>query len=338
MTTTIDRLAVKHFSDFLRAVLLASAALLTAGVSAQPADGGAAGASEANGNGEEQEPKSIEEILEDSDRIDGLFTLYRDQKNGDLRMLLDAGNFEQTYLYFSYTENGVPAAGHFRGSFHVGDAKVFRIGRYFDRVEFIVENTMFYFDPDNAIARAADANISHAVAADVKIESEDEDAGTVLIKVNDLFLTEALNAIAPLPNPEQPAHEGFRIGSLDASKSKIREVKNYPENTDVIVEYVYKNEQPYVSGGEEVTDPRFVSLLVQHSLIAAPEEPFEPRFDDPRVGYFTSRVTDLSSTGVTPYRDALHRWRLVKRDPNAAISEPVEPIVFWIENTTPEDL
>ncbi|MGD8341583.1 MAG: zinc-dependent metalloprotease, partial [Gammaproteobacteria bacterium] len=300
----------------------------------QPAaSGGGAGES-----GDDSDEKSIEEILETSDRIDGLFTLYRDRKSGDLRMLLSPGQLDKTYLYFTYSENGVTAAGRYRGNFGMNRAKVFRISRFFDRVEFIVENTNFWFDSDKAISRAADANISHAVAADVEIEAENEDDGTILIDANNLFLTEAFNAVAPLPNPERPAHESFRIGSLDSSKTKIREIRNYPENTDVIVEYVYKNEQAYVGGGAEVTDARFVSLLVQHSLIEAPENNFEPRFDDPRVGYFTDRVTDLSSTDLTPYRDSIHRWNLVKRDPSAAISEPVEPIVYWIENTTPVEL
>ena len=287
---------------------------------------------------DEEEPNTIAEVLKDSDRIDGLFTLYRDRKTGDLRMLLGAGQLDRPYLYFSYTENGVTAASHYRGQFLVDHAKVFRISRFFDRVEFVVENTAFWFDPETAISRAAAANISHAVAADLKIEAEDEDAGRLLVNVDSLFMTEAFNPIAPLPDPDASADEEFRLGSLDDSKTKIREVRNYPENTDVIVEYVFGNERPYVSGGDEVTDPRFVSITVQHSLIAAPENGFEPRFDDPRVGYFTTEVTDLSSTEVTPYRDVIHRWNLVKRDPSAAVSEPVEPIVYWIENTTPLEL
>jgi hypothetical protein len=286
----------------------------------------------------EDEQKTIEEVLEDSDRIDGLFTLYRDRNTGDLRMLLSEDQLDKTYLYFFYTENGVPAAGHFRGAFGDNQAKVFHVSRFFDRIEFIVENSNFWFDSDTAISRAADANISHAVAADIEIEAEDEAQGTILIDANSLFMAETFNPIAPLPNPDQPASESFRIGSLDSGRTKVREIRNYPENTDVIVEYVYKNEQPYVGGGTEVTDARFISLLVQHSLIEAPDTDFEPRFDDPRIGYFTDRVTDLSSTEATPWRDTIHRWRLVKRDPSAAVSEPVEPIVYWIENTTPVEL
>jgi len=57
-----------------------------------------------------------------------------------------------------------------------------------------------------------------------------------------------------------------------------------------------------------------------------------------RIGYFTDQVTDLTSPSPTPYRDLIHRWDLVKKDKNAVLSEPVEPIVWWIENTTPRQL
>lgn len=320
----------------LRLAALALLAVATP-LTAQPPAAGPADSDSAASEDEEEE-KSIEEILEDSELIPGLFALYRDTKTGDLRMLLDETQLDREYLYFVYAENGVPAADYYRGNFLLDQAKLFRISRFFDRVEFVVENSAFWFDPDSVIARAADANISHAVAADLKIEAEDEADGRLLINANSLFMSEAFIALTPLPNPEQPAHEVFKLGSLDADRTKIREVRNYPENTDVLVEYVYKNEQPYVSGGEEVTDPRAISLLVQHSLIAAPENDFEPRFDDPRVGYFTNRVTDLSSLDVTNFRDPIHRWNLVRQDPTAELSDPVEPIVYWIENTTPLEL
>jgi len=339
---SIEDVSAPGRAVMLIVALAAAGCMLLAGppLRAQEPDASGDDAAEAAGEDAEdqEEPKTIEELLEASDRIDGLFTLYRDRENGDLRMLLSDDQLDRSYLYFTYAENGVPVAGSFRGAFGMDRAKVFRISRFFDRVEFVVENTSFRFDSDKAISRAADANISHAVAADLEIEAEDEDEGVVLINANSLFATEAFNAVAPLPDPETPAHESFRIGSLDASKTKIREVRNYPDNTDVVVEYVFRNEQPYVGGGEEVTDPRFVSITVQHSLIAAPENDFVPRFDDPRVGYFTDRVTDLSSTELTPYHDTIHRWRLVKRDPSAELSEPVEPIVYWIENTTPMEL
>jgi hypothetical protein len=128
---------------------------------------------------------------------------------------------------------------------------------------------------------------------------------------------------------------GFQLGSLSKEKTKFLSLRNYQSNTDVIVEYVYDNPSPIFGGGAEVTDDRAVSITVQHTLIEAPKNNFKPRFDDPRVGYFSEQVNDMTTTEAVYYRDLIHRWNLEKKDTNAAISGPVEPIVWWIENTTP---
>ena len=66
-----------------------------------------------------------------------------------------------------------------------------------------------------------------------------------------------------------------------------------------------------------------------------PADDYTARMDDPRVGYFLTQTNDMTTTETINYRDMIHRWKLVKKDPNAAISEPVTPITWWIENTTP---
>jgi hypothetical protein len=283
-------------------------------------------------------PKTIEELTKDGDRLDGLLTMVRDRKNGDLWIRLRPDQLGKTYLYFGYTESGVTSAGQFRGRFHTMSAKAVRFERYFDRIELIVENSNFEFDPSKAIARAAGANVSPAVIGTFKIEAEDADSGDCLVKANKLFLTESFVPVLGLPDPEKKPHEVFNAGKLSAEHSKIRAVRNYPQNTDVVVEYVYHNERPYVNAEEAAADPRTVSITLQHSLLEAPPVPLAPRYDDPRIGYFTHQSTDLSSTEVAPYRDKIKRWRLEKKDPAAPVSEPVQPIVFWIENTTPVEL
>ena len=296
----------------------------------------------AEGTEEEEEKdkeKSIEDITEDSDRIDGLLTLFRDRKSGAVRLLLNEEDLNKEFLYFSYTENGPAEGGFFiRGSYQISTALVFEIRRYFNRIEIVEKNTNFYFNPEKAIARAAQANITDALIFDKEIEAEDEESGELLIPVDDLFLKETFYRLSPLSNPNKKPHEVFSIGSLSKEKSKIREIKNYPENTDLRVEFVYENPKNYQRGGDAVTNNRTISVLVQHSIMLAPENPIEPRLDDPRVGYFGHQITDLSSTSVTPYRDIIERWRLEKKDPDAKLSEPVKPIVFWLENTTPLEL
>ena len=69
-----------------------------------------------------------------------------------------------------------------------------------------------------------------------------------------------------------------------------------------------------------------------------PDNQFNPRVADQRVGYFSQRVTDLSTYDNYPQRDLINKWRLIKKDPEAELSEPVNPIVFWVEKSTPEEI
>ncbi|MCA1963710.1 MAG: zinc-dependent metalloprotease [Prosthecobacter sp.] len=231
--------------------------------------------------------------------------------------------------------DGVVQAGHNRGGY--GNEVIFRISKIFERIEFIAENTSFYFDPQSALARAKQANISHAVLASEGIVAED--AGGYLIPASNLFLRESL---AMVKRPGGDANRSV-LGRLSETKTKFLSLRGYPDNTVVGVEYVFENPTPTwtqdnKARADEITDARYVSIKVQHSLIKLPENDFKPRYDDPRIGYFTTQVTDMTSTSATPWRDVIHRWHLVKQKPGTKLSEPVQPIVFWIENTTPIEL
>jgi len=75
--------------------------------------------------------------------------------------------------------------------------------------------------------------------------------------------------------------------------------------------------------------------FVCNTHLAMPENKFRSRRDDPRIGYFGQSIDDKTSLKAAPYKDIINRWYLTKKDPSAAFSEPVEPIVWWVENTTP---
>ncbi len=281
----------------------------------------------------EQETKSdLEKAVEKSIAYEGLFTIYQDTTDGSTKMAIQKDQLDKEFIYFGLSQDGVLEAGHFRGSFR--DNKIVKVRRYFDKVEFVHVNTRYYFDEENPLSRASDANISEAVLFSGKIEVEDEENGVLLINSDPLFLTESLHQIKPSPSPfSRPGQ--FSIGSLSRDKNKYAAINNFPKNTDVIVEYIYESPYPTGSTSGAVTDGRSVKISYQHTFIEMPENDYEPRFADPRVGYFTTQMDDQISTSATPYRDLIHRWNLVKKDPEAALSEPVEPIVWWIENTTP---
>lgn len=280
----------------------------------------------------ERSKSALERAVEKSIAYEGLFTVYQDTTDGSLKLAIGHDQIGKEFIYFGLSQDGVLEAGHFRGQFR--DNKIIRFDRYFDRIEIVHVNSGYYFDPENPLSRASSANISDAVIHSAKIDVEDEEAGVLLIDGSALFLSESLTQIKPSPSPfSRPGQ--FSLGNLSRDKNKVISLRSYPKNTDVIVEYVY--ESPFATGSvsNAVTDRRSVTIRFQHTFVVMPENDYQPRYDDPRVGYFTTQVNDQTATGATPYRDMIHRWNLVKKDPEAELSEPVEPIVWWIENTTP---
>lgn len=273
--------------------------------------------------------KTIADVTKNCDEIKGLFTLHRDRENGTVYLFVRKDQLEKEFIYFTHTVEGVLAAGHNRGQFH--DETVFVMKRSYDKVEFVKQNTAFYFDPMHPLARAAQANTSHAVMAIEAVVAENTEG--VLLNAGNLFLKETLLQVKPAGG------EKAFLGKLSDTKTKFTKLKSYPKNTLCSVEYVFDNPTPPRNDDDkklgDVVDPRYVSVTVQHTLIAMPDNGYQPRVDDPRVGYFMTQLTDQTSTEVTPWRDFIHRWDLKKKDPNAPLSEPVEPIVWWIENTTP---
>ncbi|AXT56202.1 DUF5117 domain-containing protein [Aquimarina sp. AD1] len=276
--------------------------------------------------------KSIEELTKKSEKIEGLFTIYRDTIDGTTKMVIKKDQIGKEFIYFSQISDGVLEAGAFRGSYM--DNKIFKIEKHYNKIEFITQNASYYFDENSALSKSANANISEGIMASLKIEALDEEKGLYLIKSDDLFLKETFEQIK-MPNFPGQSPFAFKLGSLSKEKTKIKMIKNYPENLNINSHYVYSKSNILNGGSRAVTDGRNVTIKVEHSLIAMPENDYKPRFDDPRIGYFLTQVTDMTSASPTPYRDLVHRWNLVKKDPSLAISEPVQPIVWWMENSTP---
>jgi len=210
---------------------------------------------------------------------------------------------------------------------------IFKIRKTFDKLEFSQVNTNFWYDPQNAVSKSANVDVTEAVFYSAKIDGEDSTG--FIVAGDGLFLSEKLDPIKPLVAPGPAAQFVFNLGNLNAAKSGYKSVRSYPNNTDVIVELAYDNPAPFNQGGKDITDARYNRIRFQHSFLEMPNNDFRPRLDDPRVGFFTQEIDNLTSIKVADYKDVINRWNLVKKDPSAALSEPVEPIVWWVENTTP---
>ncbi len=114
--------------------------------------------------------KTIKDLTKSSKKIEGLFTIYQDTITGSIQMVITEDQLNKEYIHFAQIADGVMDAGRInRGSYQ--GSKVFTVEKYFDKIEFITQNTSFYFDPNNPISKSKDANISKGIMKSLKIDA-----------------------------------------------------------------------------------------------------------------------------------------------------------------------
>ncbi len=281
---------------------------------------------------DKKKESSFADLIEDMDIDEGYIDIYRDAETGKGLVVIDEAMLNTPVLYFAATVNGVTEAGHFEGAYR--SEKIIEFRRHFNKIDVVAINDDFYLDPNNAISKSKDANVSEAILITTDIKKNTE--GKIVVDLDALFTNEAIHRVAPMPSRDPKREKNrFKPGKLSKDKTRISTINNFPQNTHVVVDYVYENATPKNYGSNAVTDARYTTISLQHALVKLPDNDYLPRKDDARVGFFSTFKDDLTSASTTPFKDSINRWHLVKQDPSAAISDPVEPIVWWIENTTP---
>ena len=281
---------------------------------------------------EKKQNHKIEDKTKNCNVFNGLFKIYQEKESGKSYIEIDTSHIGKEFIYFCYIENGVSDAFAMKGSYR--GSKIIKINKFYENIEFTIENTKYYFHKDSPLYKSSNTNINTPIVVSEKILAKDSNKTRFLIDADNVFLTESLQQIK---YSYSGSYKGFQLGNL-SKKNRYKKIRNYPENTDVVVNYFFETKYPKNRGSEAITDPRNVSITVQHSLIKMPDNNFNPRNDDTRVGYFTTKSNDMTSLSKLNYRDFINRWRLEKKNPDLEKSEPVEPITWWIENTTPHEL
>ena len=283
-------------------------------------------------NKKEDKDDGLESFLEDLVHFPGLIDVYRNDDDGKVYFLIKKDQFEKEFIYFAHILDGIVEAGTWRGNYL--DNGIIKFNKYFDQIRIDRVNTAYVFDEENPLSKSKNANISNSLIDSLKIEKTSKSEDKFLIDVTSLLLSESLSKITVAPNKEEPK-DSFRLGSISRSKSSINKVLNFPENTDFEINFVFSNPS---NKPIENQDSRNNSISLRFSFINYPENNFETRIEDQRIGFFSERKTNLSSTDITPYEDLVNKWHLEKKDKNKEKSVPVKPITFWIENTTPYEL
>ena len=259
---------------------------------------------------EVKKPDEIENKTKGCELYEGLFNIYQNKKNGKSFIEIDTSHLDKEFIYFSYFENGVTDAGAVRGRYR--GSKIIKITKFYNKIDITVSNTSYYFDEESPLSKASKANINIPVIISEEIVAKSDNKTKFLINADNIFLSESLQQVKySYPG----GYKGFRLGNLSKSKTRYNKIRNYPENTDVVVNYFYESKYPSRRGSDAITDSRNVSVMVQHSLVRMPDSNYNPRKDDSRIGFFTTQSNHMTTLDQVNYRDFINRWRLEKRIP-----------------------
>ncbi|MGQ0702896.1 MAG: zinc-dependent metalloprotease [Gemmatimonadales bacterium] len=184
-------------------------------------------------------------------------------------------------------------------------------------------------DSTSPIFRAVLNSNNPTIIAAMNVEAYGPDSASV-VDVTRLFTA---------PPPELVPAARARTNP-DANRSFVERVLTFPTNVDVEATLTYPPPPPGgpAAGGPGQAAAAGTATLVMHwSMIQLPERPMIPRLADKRIGIFTEELVDYGRPEQRAQtREYLVRWRLEKRDPSAAVSEPVKPITYYVDPNTPE--
>ena len=282
--------------------------------------------------GQNQEPRPYAQVITAEAKSDtGVFTVHRIKDQ--LFYEIPPSELDKEFLWVTQiarTTNGVGQGGQALNN------RVVRWQRLNNRVFLRGVSYDVVADESSPIARAVDAANTDTIIMAFDVEALGPN-GSVVIDVTRLFTTEV---------PEFSARQRLGARGMDATRSFLDKAVSFPENIEVDSTQTYTAPADAAGGGGGGGPQRgagargmrgsTATVGLHFSMVKLPEKPMMPRLFDDRVGYFSVRMVDYSQEDhKAAERRFITRYRLEKKDPNAAMSEPVKPIVYWIDPATP---
>jgi len=281
-----------------------------------------------------QKQASIEDKTSGFRKIPGFMDLYWDDTNGRIYMEINKWDTEILYAVSLPAGLGSNDIGLDRGKSMGGIVVKFnRVGK---KVFLVQPNYEFRALSNDASEKRA-VEQSFASSTIWGFTALAETGGRVLVDATAFFLRDAVQASVDLRRMQQ----GNFI--LDSSRSAIYlpSTRNFPLNTEVEATITLANNDGIVGNFVRSVAPtaNAITLRMHHSFVQLPDNKYRPRHFDPRSSFIPVSYFDYSTPVAEPIEKfVIRRHRLEKKDPSAAKSEPVKPIIYYLDNGTPEPI
>lgn len=277
---------------------------------------------------------SVEDKIKNTKSYPGFIKFYWDESAGKIWLEID--KLESEILYHT----SLPAAlgsndiGLDRGL--MGNTAIVKFTRVGNKILMVQPNYDFRAITDDvAEKRAVEQSFAQSVLWGFTAEAESK--GSILVDATAFLMRDAMQVANRLQNSRQGNY------SIDLSRSAmyLPRTKNFPQNTELetTMTFVTKDARPgnFVSSVAPSADA--ITMRVHHSFVQLPDNNYKPRLFDARAGFIPVSYFDYSTPVTEPINKMfIMRHRLKKKDPSAAMSEAVKPIIYYLDNGTPEPI
>ncbi|HJX88846.1 MAG TPA: zinc-dependent metalloprotease [Pyrinomonadaceae bacterium] len=274
--------------------------------------------------------QTIDEKVAGMQKFPGYFPFYWDTKAGKLWLEIDKWNTEFLYVESLPAGIGSNDIGLDRGQ--LGNSFIVRFDRSGPKVLLVAPNYEFRAvtnDPDEKLA-VKDAFAESTLWG---FEVAAEDSGRVLVDATAFYLRDVHHVTNTLQRGQQGTYR------LEPSRCAfyLPNTKNFPQNTEVETTLTFTGDPSGQFIRQVVPSPEAVTVRERHSFVQLPGPGYKPRVFDPRASFFGINYMDFAAPIEEPItKRFISRHRLAKKDPNAAVSEPVAPIVYYVDRGAPE--
>jgi hypothetical protein len=279
-----------------------------------------------------KEAASIGSFTSGMSKNPGYFTFYWDDKKGKIWLEID--KFDTEFLYYASLAAGVGSndIGLDRG--RIGPGHVVKFQRTGPKV-LLVEPNYDYRAISNDAAERETVEQSFAQSVHWGFDIVAEEGDKVLVDASPFLLQDAINAGSAISRTKQGNYK------LDPSRSAVYlpRTKSFPQNTEFEVTITLTGDAPGNYLQQVVPSPNAVTMRQHHSFVQLPDSNYEPREFDPRSGVGYIQYMDFATPVSEPImKRFIRRHRLQKKDPKAAVSEPVKPIIYYMDPGAPEPI
>jgi len=261
---------------------------------------------------------AFETIIEDFEKIEGFFTFYKNVDKNEFYLELKPEQLDSIYLMNITRETG---DGAFRHGVSMQGEFPFYFKKIGNKIQLTEKNIKFRSNVNSPTAKALENQIPDSYIRTVKIKGKPHpETRAILIDAHKLFIFDYPGISGPMM-------------TFDKTNSFLTDIKSFELNSEIEIDLNYKTKGVYLY---TLADSRNITYTYHYSLVAFPENDYSPRLADDRVGYFQTIYQDYTDILTdSPYVRYVNRWDLKKKNPNLSLSEPIKPIVFWLENTIP---